>query len=153
DGLTDLQELTRAAGESHAPTNPFLADHDGDGLLDGQETDSDPLISDTDGDGFKDGEDRWPLDGRRGDYIPAKFYSVTDLTEYIPENIRGYFEATHVAIDDNHNVGFAGSVTREGEGGGETTIYSYRWSSALNMAIEKGSFLNYRKEPPEAEYS
>lgn len=50
DGLTALQEFTQF-------TNPFIADTDGDGLLDGEEVTggkSSPLKADTDGDGLSD---------------------------------------------------------------------------------------------------
>lgn len=48
DSLTHLQEF--ALG-----TDPRLADTDGDGLSDSQETVTDPLLADTDGDGLLDG--------------------------------------------------------------------------------------------------
>lgn len=53
DMLTDAQELDLW-------TDPYLADTDGDGLADGDETDffgTDPLRSDTDGDGLDDQEE------------------------------------------------------------------------------------------------
>ncbi|MDX8377006.1 MAG: Ig-like domain-containing protein, partial [Mariprofundales bacterium] len=53
DGLTDAAEF--AAG-----TNPFVADTDGDGLLDGVEVNTygtNPLLADTDGDGVSDNQE------------------------------------------------------------------------------------------------
>ncbi|MFN8661712.1 MAG: hypothetical protein U0075_07450 [Thermomicrobiales bacterium] len=50
DNLTDAQE-------AELGTDPFLADSDGDGLVDGDETgfyDTDPLVADTDEDGLSD---------------------------------------------------------------------------------------------------
>jgi len=48
DGLTNLQEFL-------AGTQPRLADTDGDGIPDGQETSTSPLLADSDGDGLSDG--------------------------------------------------------------------------------------------------
>jgi hypothetical protein len=64
DGLTDGQEVNRAAG----PTNPLNPDTDQDGLLDGVETGTgtyvspantgtDPLQADSDGDTYADGQE------------------------------------------------------------------------------------------------
>ncbi len=50
DGLTNAQELD-------AGTNPTVADTDGDGIMDGAETDTDPTVADTDSDGLSDGEE------------------------------------------------------------------------------------------------
>lgn len=50
DLLTNLQEFQNG-------TNPRLADTDGDGLNDGDETVTDPLNADSDGDGLPDGEE------------------------------------------------------------------------------------------------
>ena len=65
DGLTDEQE--RAFG-----TDPFKADTDGDGLIDGDEVNkyhTDPLKADTDGDGLSDSDEvlRWKTDPTKAD--------------------------------------------------------------------------------------
>lgn len=56
----------------------LTGDSDGDCIPDAEDTS--PLDPDRDGDGFNDGEDKWPDDPRRGDYIPPKFFAVTDLS-------------------------------------------------------------------------
>ncbi len=50
DGLNNL-------GEQSAGTDPTVADTDGDGLSDGDETETDPTVADTDGDGLSDGDE------------------------------------------------------------------------------------------------
>ena len=108
DGWSDIYELSHPyTGTNPLGVNPspFNADTDGDGIADGQETGSSAWLADTDGDGFKDGEDRWPQDGRRGDYIPPKFYAVTDLSAYLPDGHPAKdLEPEHITIDDDHNV-------------------------------------------------
>ena len=79
DGINDDDELNRPGGA----TNPYSPDSDGDGVPDGEDTA--PLDEDRDGDGFLDGEDKWPDDPRRGDFIPPKFYAVTDLSASLPD--------------------------------------------------------------------
>jgi hypothetical protein len=57
DGLSDGAEVLRMAGGVAAPTNPMVADTDGDQLLDGDEQNThftDPLRDDSDGDGLND---------------------------------------------------------------------------------------------------
>ncbi len=99
DSLTNLAEFQQG-------TNPTLIDTDADGIADDQDTA--PTDADRDGDGFKDGEDRWPDDPRRGDYIPAKFFAVTDLSAYLTEQERAGFMVTQVAINDEHEAAFVG---------------------------------------------
>ena len=63
-----------------------------------------PSVADTDGDGVPDNLDMFPNDNRRTDSIPAKFYAVTDLSSYLPDNVKATFNATQVALDDSHHV-------------------------------------------------
>ena len=93
-------------------TNPALADTDGDGLADAAEVAAalNPIDNDSDDDGVNDTGDRFPLDPRRSDYIPAKFYAVNDLSTYLPAEVRNTFDAMHAALDDSHNVAFFGTT-------------------------------------------
>jgi uncharacterized protein (TIGR03382 family) len=60
DGATDAVEL-------HLGTSPNLDDTDQDGLLDGEEVDTNPMDADSDGDGRIDGQDPCPDDPELGD--------------------------------------------------------------------------------------
>ncbi len=51
DSVSNVEELARG-------THPNLADTDGDGLNDGEETETDPLDADSDNDGLTDGDER-----------------------------------------------------------------------------------------------
>ena len=126
DGIPDKTELANG-------TNPFSADSDGDGVSDSDEAaqGTDPNDVDSDGDGFNDSEDRWPTDPRRGDFIPPKFFAVTDLTAYLSEEERVGFEVKHVAINDAHQAAFVGLFSHPTEvdanGSPVTYIRSYVW--------------------------
>ncbi|MEQ1854182.1 MAG: hypothetical protein ABMA01_21635, partial [Chthoniobacteraceae bacterium] len=139
DGLSNLAELLANANRGLTPefwtslTNP---DSDDDGILDGPEATAgtSPASADSDGDGVPDREDLFPSDGRRSDYIPPKFYAVTDLSAYLPENVRGTFDAEHVALDDNHNVAFFGTSDTPGEIG--KTGHVYQWQDGILTELQ-----------------
>ncbi len=129
DGLSDLAELQHTVGGVLTPTNPFSADSDGDGVPDDEDTA--PTDADRDGDGFKDGEDRWPDDPRRGDFIPPKFFAVTDLSAYLSDEERAGFTVAHVAINDEHEAAFVGIFQHPTEVDSSQMpvnyIRAYRW--------------------------
>ena len=149
DGISDIDEIhhTTGPGNTPAPTNPFLADTDSDGIPDGEDTE--PNDPDRDGDGFLDGEDKWPDDPRRGDYIPPKFFAVTDLTAYLPEEERIGFEVKHVAISNSHSAAFVGIFSHPTEtyldSNGDTVPVTYIRSYVFEngVIVRKSQHLQY----------
>ena len=112
------------------PTNPNLANETALGgltYLQKYQQGLDPTKADSDGDGVSDWQDRYPNDPRRSDDIPMKFYAVTDLSSYLPDNVKDTFNAKEIALDDDHRVAFFG--TSDALAGSSQTGHVYRWQN------------------------
>ena len=113
DGLTALQEFTKF-------TNPFVADTDGDGLLDGEEVTggkTSPLKADTDGDGLSDG-------------LEVKTH-LTDPTK-IDSDGDSLSDAEEIAAGLNPLDG--SDALADSDGDGYSNLHELRANTAINDA-------------------
>lgn len=121
---------------SGAGYDPDLADSDGDGISDSQESDigTDPNNPDSDGDGVPDSEDLYPKDGLRSEEIPVAFYATIDLSQYtyegqpVPTN-----EHDLISINDNDEVSWH---TIRTVGGGAPVHQVTTWSNGSVVVRE-----------------
>ena len=126
DGIPDGWDV-RYGLNPHDPNDTFSMAAGGLTYLQKYQQGLDPTKDDTDGDGVIDSLDLYPNDPRRSEPIPAKFYAVTDLSSYLPGDVKATFNATQVALDDSHNVAFFGRS--DATSGGGKTGHVYKWNN------------------------
>lgn len=108
DGIPDAWEVLHGL-DPHDPNDAFTMAQGGLTYMQKYTLGLNPAMADSDGDGMPDNLDMYPGDSRRTDAIPAKFYAVTNLSSYLPDAVKGSFNAKQVALDDSHNAAFFGT--------------------------------------------